>query len=111
MCCSRVARDLRRRSMSTRSDATRFAGWLADGGSAAATPCEVSLADGGLEVRADGERRARLWPYHQLRANVPLRAGAADVLLSLEREGIETLFVADPSFPRLLLARAPALSA
>ena len=35
---------------------------------------------------------------------------ATDVLLSLKPDGSETLFVADPSFSRLLLARAPALS-
>ena len=42
---------------------------------------------------------------------MPLRADAPDVLLSLKPDGAETLFVADPSFTRLLLARAPALSA
>ena len=41
---------------------------------------------------------------------MPLRSDAPDVLLSLKPDGAETLFVADPSFAALLLARAPALS-
>ena len=97
--------------MSTRSDGTSFEGALSDGRSATATRCEVSLAATGLEVHAAGEARARFWPYHDLRSSVPLRGGAADVLLSLEPDGAETLFVPDPFFPRMLLARAPGLSA
>jgi predicted Zn-dependent protease len=46
-----------------------------------------------------------------LHSAVPLAADAADVLLSHKPDGLETLFIADPGFSRLLLARAPALSA
>jgi predicted Zn-dependent protease len=97
--------------MSTHSDATRFSGALSDGRSAGARPVEVSLGDNGLELRSDDGLPVGLWPYELLRSGVPLRANAADVLLSLLPDGSQTLFVADPAFAGLLLARAPALSA
>jgi predicted Zn-dependent protease len=97
--------------MSTHSDITRFAGSLGDGRSADARPVEASFADTGLELRSPEGVAIALWPYALLRSAVPLRAKAADVLLSLEPEGGQTLFVADPAFAGQLLVRAPALSA
>src|SRR4029079_19085775 len=96
--------------MSTLSDGTRFAGVHSDGSFATASPVSVRFTGGGLELSSDTEMVARTWPYDQLRGSVPLRADAADVLLSLMPDGVETLFVTDPSFSRLLLARAPSLS-
>ena len=96
--------------MSTLSDGTRFAGAHSDGRTATTSPVSVRFTGGGLELRGDSEMTTRVWPYDQLLGSVPLRADAADVLLSLKPDGAETLFVADPSFARLLLARAPALS-
>jgi|SoiMethySBSTD1v2_1073268.scaffolds.fasta_scaffold116965_2 predicted Zn-dependent protease len=97
--------------MSTHSDVTSFAGSLGDGRSAEAKPVEASFADTGLELRTPEGSAIALWPYALLRSAVPLHAKAADVLLSLEPEGSQTLFVADPAFAGQLLARAPALSA
>jgi predicted Zn-dependent protease len=96
--------------MSTLSDGARFAGVHSDGRVATASPVSVRFAGGGLELRSDGEFKTRTWAYDQLQASVPLRVDAADVLLSLKPSGTETLFVADPSFARLLLPRAPVLS-
>jgi len=96
--------------MSTHSDGI-FSGALSDGGSADAKRVEVSLGQSGLEVRTTQGLPASLWPYSQLRSSVPLRAKAADVLLTLQPEATHTLFVADSSFSRQLLKRAPALSA
>ena len=96
--------------MSTLSDGTRFAGAHSDGRVATASPVSVRFTGGGLEMRGDEGLGTRTWPYEALQGSVPLRADAADVLLSLKPGGTETLFVADPSFSRLLLARAPALS-
>src|SRR5437763_12036130 len=96
--------------MSTPSDGTRFAGVHSDGRFATASPVSVRFTGGGLELRSDREMGSRTWPYDRLQGSVPLRADAADVLLSLLPDGAETLFVADPSFCGLLLARAPALS-
>ena len=96
--------------MSTPSDGTRFPGVHSDGRFATASPVSVRFTGGGLELRSDREMGSRTWPYDQLQGSVPLRADTPDVLLSLLPEGAETLFVADPSFSGLLLARAPALS-
>jgi predicted Zn-dependent protease len=96
--------------MSTHSDVTCFAGSLGDGRSAEARPVEASFADTGLELRSPEGSAIALWPYALLRSAVPLRAKAADVLLSLEPQGSQTLFVADPAFAGQLLVRAPALS-
>ena len=96
--------------MSTHSDVTRFSGSLGDGRSAAAKPVEVGLGDTGLELRSPEGLAIALWPYELLRSSVPLRAKAADVLLSLEPKGNQTLFVAEPAFAGQLLGRAPALS-
>ena len=96
--------------MSTPSDGTRFAGVHSDGRFATASPVSVRFTGGGLELRSDREMGSRTWPYDQLQGSVPLRADTPDVLLSLLPDGAETLFVADPSFSGLLLARAPALS-
>lgn len=97
--------------MSTHSDVTRFQGALTDGRSAAAAAVEVSLTDTGLEIHAAQGLAVRLWTYGRLRSNVPLGTKADDVLLSLEPDGAETLFVADPAFSRQLLELAPTLSA
>ena len=96
--------------MSTPSDGTRFTGAHSVGRTATTSPVSVRFTGGGLELRSDSEMVARTWLYDQLRGSVPLRADAADVLMSLMPDGAETLFVNDPSFSRLLLARAPALS-
>ena len=96
--------------MSTPSDGTRFAGVHSDGRFATASPVSVRFTGGGLELRSDREMGSRTWPYDRLQGSVPLRADTPDVLLSLLPDGAETLFVADPSFSGLLLARAPALS-
>ncbi len=96
--------------MSTLSDGTRFAGAHSDGRVATAAPVSVRFTGGGLELSGDGEIGTRTWPYESLRGSVPLRMDAPDVLLSLKGDSTETLFVADPSFARLLLARAPGLS-
>jgi predicted Zn-dependent protease len=96
--------------MSTLSDGTRFAGAHSDGRVATAAPVSVRFTGGGLELTGDGEIGMRTWPYESLRGSVPLRMDAPDVLLSLKGDSTETLFVSDPSFARLLLARAPGLS-
>jgi beta-barrel assembly-enhancing protease len=96
--------------MSTPSDGARFTGVHSDGRFATASPVSIRFTGGGLELRSDTETGLRTWPYDQLQGSVPLRADATDVLLSLMPDGTETLFVADPSFTGLLLARAPALS-
>jgi predicted Zn-dependent protease len=96
--------------MSMPSDGARFSGLLGNGASAAAKVVSVRLAGGGLELRAEGEHRTRIWPYDLLRSSLPLRSDAADVLLSLNPDGAETLFVSDPSFAGLLLPRARYLS-
>ena len=96
--------------MSTHSDAKRFSGSLSDGRSAGAKPVEVSLGDGGLEFHVVEGTPVGAWPYAELRSNVPLHARAADVLLSLQPDGNQTLFVADPAFASQLLGRVPALS-
>src|SRR5438067_2076542 len=96
--------------MSTPSEGTRFAGLHSDGRFATASAVSVRFTGGGLELRSDREMGSRTWPYDRLQGSVPLRADTPDVLLSLLPDGAETLFVADPSFSGLLLARAPALS-
>ena len=96
--------------MSMPSDGARFTGVLSDGRFAVAKPVTVRLAGGGLEVRLQDETRTRVWPYEQLHSSVPLQAGAPDVLLRLKPDGQETLFVADPSFAGVIVARARALS-
>src|SRR5581483_1872696 len=99
-----------RLSMSMPSDGARFPGALSDGRSAAARATQVRLAGGGLELRVEGELRTRVWPYEDLHTSVPLRSDAADVLVTLKPECAQTLFVADPPFASVLLARAPRLS-
>jgi predicted Zn-dependent protease len=89
----------------------RFSGALSDGRSASARRVEVSLGDGGLELHAPEGLPVPLWPYELLRSSVPLRAKATDVLLSLQPDGSQTLFVADPAFAGQLVGRSPALSA
>jgi predicted Zn-dependent protease len=96
--------------MSMHSDAQRFSGSLSDGRSAGAKPVEVSLGASGLEFHVAEGTPVGAWPYAQLRSGVPLRAKTADVLLSLQPDGSQTLFVADPAFAGLLLGRVPALS-
>src|SRR5882724_1772945 len=96
--------------MSTLSDGTRFAGVHSDGRFATGAPVQVRFTGGGLELRSDTKMVPDTWAYDELQSSVPLAADAADVLLSLLPDGKETLFVADPSFSSLLLARAPALS-
>ena len=96
--------------MSTHSDGMRFSGSLSDGRSAGAKPVEVSLGDGGLEFHVVEGTPVGAWPYAELRSSVPLHARAADVLLSLQPDGNQTLFVADPAFASQLLGRVPALS-
>ena len=97
--------------MSMPSDGARFAGTHSEGRVAAGSSVSVRLTSGGVEVRSESGSGARTWPYESLRSSVPLLKGAPDVLLSLQPDGTETLFVDDPSFAQLLLARAPALSA
>jgi len=96
--------------MSMPSSGARFAGMLGSGTTAAARAVSVRMAGGGLELRMEGEPRTQVWAYEDLQSSVPLRSDAGDVLLSRKPDGVETLFVADPSFASLLLARAPALS-
>src|SRR5262245_26248922 len=96
--------------MSTPSDGTRFAGMHSDGRFATASPVSVRFTGGGLELRSDAKMVPDTWAYDEVQSSVPLAPDAADVLLSLLPDGKETLFVADPSFARLLLAYAPALS-
>ncbi len=97
--------------MSTHSDGTSFAGSLSNGRAAATQRVEVRLGEDGLEMGSPGGPTVWQWPYRRLRASVPLKPKAPDVLLSLEPEGSHTLFVADPAFVGRLLQRAPALSA
>jgi Zn-dependent protease with chaperone function len=97
--------------MSMPSDPTLYAARLSDGRSAVSAPVRVRLAETGLEILAEGERRAGLvWPYAELNSAVPLRGDAPDVLLSRKPDGAQALFVADPAFARPLLARAAALA-
>jgi predicted Zn-dependent protease len=98
--------------MSTASDLNLFPASLGDGRTAAATPVQVRLHDTGLEIVGKGGTRiSLLWPYGELRSGVPLLAGAPDVVLSRTTGGVESLFVADPDFSRLLLERAKFLGA
>ncbi len=96
--------------MSMPSDGARFPGAFSDGQSAEARSVQVRLAGGGLELRVEGETRTRVWPYEDLHTSLPLRSDAADVLVTLKPEHAQTLFVADPSFASVLLARSPGLS-
>src|SRR5581483_1924922 len=96
--------------MSMPSDGARFPGAFSDGQSAEARPVQVRLAGGGLELRVEGETRTRVWPYEDLHTSLPLRSDAADVLVTLKPECTQALFVADPSFASVLLARSPGLS-
>jgi predicted Zn-dependent protease len=95
--------------MSMPSDGTRFVGALSEGRSPTTSPVSVRFTPVGLELAHDPSAR-HTWPYDALKASVPLRADAGDVLLSLKEDDAQTLFVADPSFAHLLLARAPGLS-
>ena len=96
--------------MLTPSDGARFVGAHSDGSSATTSPVSVRLTGAGLELRGNDKPSTRTWSYDRLQASVPLRADAADVLLYLKEDGGQTLFVADPSFARVLLVRAPGLS-
>src|SRR5262245_42846395 len=96
--------------MSMPSDGARFVGALSEGSSPTTSPVSVRFAAAGLEL-VGIERHARhTWPYAALKASVPVRRDAPDVLLSLKADGAQTLFVADPSFAQVLLASAPGLS-
>ncbi|MDP9137138.1 MAG: hypothetical protein M3N38_03040, partial [Pseudomonadota bacterium] len=93
------------------SDPTLYDGKLSDGKTAAAIAVRARLGEAGLEILAAGERRTALvWPYGELKSNVPLKADAPDVVLSLKPNGSQTLFIANPAFSQGLLARANGLS-
>ncbi len=97
--------------MSTASDYALYDGRLSDGQTAASVPVKTRFGEAGLEIIPIGDRRAALvWPYADLRSNVPLKANAPDVVLSLKPNGSQTLFVANPTFNEGLLARASRLS-
>jgi len=97
--------------MSMGSDPTLYDGRLTDGRTAAAIAVRARFGEAGLEILPAGERRTALvWPYGELRSNVPLTTGAPDVVLSLKPNGAQTLFVANPAFTEGLLARAYGLS-
>ena len=97
--------------MSMPSDPTLYDGRLTDGRTAASIPVQTRLAEAGLEILSPGERRpALVWAYSDLQSNVPLKASAPDVVLSLKPDGTQTLFVASPAFNAALLARASQLS-
>ena len=97
--------------MSTASDYALYDGRLSDGQTAASVPVKARFGETGLEIVPIGDRRAALvWPYADLRSNVPLKATAPDVVLSLKPNGSQTLFVANPTFNEGLLARASGLS-
>src|SRR5690349_13000688 len=95
--------------MSTPSDGTRFVGMYSGGRNATASWISVRFTGGGIDLNAEDPNEANTWPYDLLRSSVPLSEGSPDVLLSVAPDYAETLFVSDPSFARLLLARAPAL--
>jgi predicted Zn-dependent protease len=98
--------------MSMPSDPTPYAGKLSDGRTAGSFSVRVRLAEAGVEILPPGEPRAALvWSYADLQSNVPLRADAPDVLLSLKSGGTQTLFVADRAFSSALRERAGGLSA
>src|SRR5262249_26233178 len=92
------------------SDGPRFLGAHSDGRSATTSPVSVRFTGAGLELRGNAKPGTLTWAYDRLQTSLPLRADAADVLVSLKDEGGQTLFVADPSFAQALLARAPGLS-
>lgn len=97
--------------MSTASDYALYDGRLSDGQTAASVPVKARFGETGLEIVPIGDRRAALvWPYADLRSNVPLKATTPDVVLSLKPNGSQTLFVANPTFNEGLLARASGLS-
>jgi predicted Zn-dependent protease len=96
--------------MSTPSDGTRFVGMYSGGRNATASWISVRFTGGGIDLNAEDPNEANTWPYDLLRSSVPLSEGSPDVLLSVAPDYAETLFVSDPSFARLLLARAPSLS-
>jgi predicted Zn-dependent protease len=97
--------------MSMGSDPTLYDGRLSDGQTAAAVAVRARFGEAGLEILPAGERRTALvWPYGELRSNVPVTAGAPDVVLSLKPNGSQTLFIANPAFSQGLLARASGLS-
>jgi predicted Zn-dependent protease len=97
--------------MSMPSDPTLYDGRLSDGRTAAAIAVRARFGEAGLEILPAGERRAALvWPYGELQSNVPMKADAPDVVLSLKPNGSQTLFIANPAFSQGLLARANGLS-
>lgn len=96
--------------MSTPSEGAPFAGTLSSGTAPVTDAVEVELGADALRLRRPGEMTPIRWPYAELRASVPLRTDAADVLLGLKPDGAETLFVAEPDFARRLLEKAPGLS-
>lgn len=87
-----------------------FAASLNEGRAPIAASVAVRFAADGLEIHKPGDAYARLWPYSQLRSNVPVARDATDVVLSLAPNTTESLFVSDPAFVTQLLAHAPALS-
>lgn len=98
--------------MSMASDPTLYDAQLSDGQTAAAVAVKTRLGESGLEILPAGERKpALVWPYAELRSNVPLRPDTPDIVLSLKPNGSQTLFVAHPVFSEGLLARAAGLSA
>jgi predicted Zn-dependent protease len=96
--------------MSMPSDGARFAGLITDGRTAGSRAATIRIAGGGLELRTEDDHKTRIWPYDELSSSVPLRADAPDALLSLGAGGAETLFVNNPTFASVVLARAPHLS-
>ena len=96
--------------MSMPSDPAQFDAAHSDGRTAASVPVRVRLGAAGIEIATAGETKPQVWPYAHLRSSVPLRRNAGDVLLSLQPDGLQTLFVASAGFTPLLLARAPQLS-
>jgi predicted Zn-dependent protease len=98
--------------MSMPSDPSIYDGKLSDGRTAGSIAVKARLAEEGLEILQPGERRPLfVWPYAELQSNVPLRADAPDILLSLRPAGTQTLFVANRAFSEGLQARARGLSA
>lgn len=98
--------------MSMVSDPTLYDAQLSDGQTAATVAVKARLGESGLEILRAGERKpALVWPYAELRSNVPLSADTPDIVLSLKPNGSQTLFVAHPVFSEGLLARTTGLSA
>lgn len=85
-------------------------GSLSDGRTARAIDVDVSLTPDGVRIASRHTGAAPgIWLFDGLYANVPLKQGARDVVVSSRAMPGASLFVADPGFARALAVAAPRL--